>query len=638
MKPVNPKDVDILTKKLFGLKNNQNELANFLVNEYLRRGIDFHYIFLKSKFLLELDIEFVIKFGRQLKSENYELSSKIADDFAFFWHLKERNDFYIDKIKKYIEEMSNSISAEEIFASLEYTYTLFCSGKPLPGRPLNHMLLSSQYCHMQDSFDMIIEWIIKSNISFSFKKPTKVKMQILDFFELCASLKSMREYFDDLFYLYSTPLYRDVGGAIWHLVHRVGYWPSLEKYRDLNYLYREDYDLSTEEEIKLLKETKTLKIYGNNEVMSFDLAKEKEFYSEKLFYQKIKLLLPLYGGTDTQFEYNSNKYTIEDIIKIYNKLYVYAKRMIDNDKEKLIDVFGRKQLIRLFDIENPDILDLLSFDFDLNKSTPYLVHYKPIIKKGNVYFLLPYHLFYLAVEKVIDRILSNEVVVYFQDCTGPSKKGDCFEKSIEDFFNSSNIQFGKVSRNIKLNIPEIDGAFVIDNYVFIYEAKASIKPEGINATGNYLCDVLYKAKLQMDTRISAIYNNKVVRDYIENELSFKFNNKKLAPFILTNHSTFSGYKELLNPIMGDHYPIIDFDLLKYIIKSNIIPVWKYNKLKDCYIRKEKSITSADDIWKFLMDQLINMESMEQPIRVFGDAQISYQISRPVVIDPDSADK
>lgn len=630
-------DEKLVDKLLIETKNvNENDkLFKILVEKYKDQGIRFHEVFLRSRLFKKMGSILLDELVREINNLNIDNKTEIITDLAFIKYVMDWHGLYLEKCRSIIHSWNNKICAEDILAYMEYLFNLIKSGKSFLGKQNDERLTTSHLNHMHYSLDVLIELINSFPVRFSMKEPSIIKGACEELFLPLSYMKHIRSIFEEISIQFSKPC---LTRECWLLTHECKYWSKMEKYRDLNYEYQEEYDNTTDEMVELMTKTGALRIYGDNFLWRIDGAKALDFSAAKKLHQKYKLLYPLFGELDTEFLFNKKNYTIKMLISLYESIQVLVGSEADDKPlKKNLWLLGRKKLIRLLQLEDcliAELIDLMAYDFDKHKDKPQSVHWKPLFKKGDIFFIVPSHAMCVSPEKALDKILSTEVEVSFDEGNGNGRKGLAFEKSVEILLNSLHVPNRKVAQNRKRNIPEIDGIFSIDEYVFVYEAKASIKPEGLIEMYNQLSSILYKAKEQLDYRVDIILNNKEKRDYIEQECGFSFEGKKLAPFILVNNPMFAGYKEFKNKGLNLHYPIVYLNDLQSILKNRVIPVWKYNKRKDEYRRTEKPIRTGKEVWEFMLEQFDFLKSIEDPIFVCGDDKIAYQISKPCnIFDP-----
>ncbi|AOT71909.1 hypothetical protein [Geosporobacter ferrireducens] len=619
-----PKDYEI----------NKEKILEILTNGYKDEGLNFHEVFLRSRAVLNLDIDIIDDLFKNLTFINNDDKKRIFMDFEFIKHCRRRYELYQNIQRKIIKNSRGKLYAEDLLLFFEFLNENFRrNGELFLNMPVTSWETgSSQKDHICDSFDVVIKMICELNIPFSQNVASRINKSCNEMYGVSGHQKSIAQFLDAMLVRLNVPTFN---GKIWIIYHGLEYWTDLERYRDLNYNYQLQFDIGSHEAVQLMKNVELLEIYGDNEIAKFDFSKIYYYSAKETFYQSYKHLYPVYRDTDTAFQYNGKEYLINDLITIYEKLYAFTEKERGRNDEKdftnnhsLIKQYGKKQLLRVIGINNNEmlpLLDLLSYDFDINRDKYYLIHCKPLLKKGPIFYIIPSHIQYLSREKVVDKILSNEVTVIFKE---NEKKGLVFEDSIEGFFRNQNTKFGRVQRNRKQNIPEIDGVFCLDDYVFLFEAKATIKPDSVVESYNYLRDTMLSAQSQLNERINIILNDEERRKYIEDVLKFEIKSKKIAAFILVNHHFFNGYKELKNEHFGVHYPIVDFLTLKNVIINKRALCWNYNALKECYYKTDLPINNGEDLWNYLLNQVECLKSTENPVFQILEDGIAFRIVKP----------
>ena len=426
-------------------------------------------------------------------------------------------------------------------------------------------------------------------------------------------------------------------GTVYYCMNNPQYWPFLETYRDLNFIYLANKEIAVNEDLDLATKSDFLKTSHNNNVMHFDFAKGNQWMIERDIYQAYKMLSPMYGDRNNTFSYKAKKYKIDDLLNIYSTIQNYIEEnrdgLIDtfeSDKDfNLISFFGEKALLRQLGLEKDkiELLELLSYDIN-GENKPSLLSYKPLLRNKKIYYLLPSWFSHITLERALDKILSDENLVKI-NLEEQLEKGLFFEDTIESFFKSCKIKFFKTKRDKENDIPEIDGMFIMDDYLFVFEAKASIKSENIIEAYNYLNSTLTKAKEQLDKRVNILSNDKIRTAIIEQKIQCKITDLKLFPFILVNHHFFNCYMDLLNEADDDYYPIIDFSMLKDIITNRKVPYWEFNEKKGCYKRSELPLTTGQELEHYIKYQINGLVSCEQPTIQLLEDNIAFKIVKPL---------
>lgn len=626
-----PLDPKICREFLDEIMNFENEkLIDVLIQKYYEGGLDFHRIFLRSKITFDISLNILDKLYEGVEGLSNDVRTSIRTDFAFIIYLRNQQELYDKSIRDVLENSRCKIYVEDLLLHLEYVTELIERGKSFLGHPNIEKISFSQLGHLQDSFDTIIEYIIKYKIPFSYKVPSMVKKECDDLFLSASYIKSIKNCLEEHSYQMLIPYWTE---KFWYLEQNPKYWGRMEKYRDLNSIYQDRYK-TMDEQKNIMQETGALRIYGDNEIMWLDTSKECEYEVSMELHQRYKRIETVFGDPDVEFLYYGKRYKIRHLLCLFEALYVYALRKWKDEEAKNSEpfgIFGRKALIRAIDINGSiesKLLDLFAYDFDRDAERHYISHDKPLLKKGDLFYIIPSRISEIALDRMFDKILTNEVTVDFSGKKGSDLKGFVFENNLENFFRSNGFLFGKVPHSKNRGIPEIDGMFVIDDCVFIYEAKASIPPNSAVDAHNLLKDTLIKARDQIDIRMNLLLNDNNAKTYIEQVSGIQFKDRSIFPFILVNHRTFSGYKELKASSADFYFPIVCFDDLKSILVQGRVPVWNYNKEKDNYKRSLKLLMSGNDLWNFMMDQFANLKTMEESIVSVSDIGVGYKIVRP----------
>lgn len=418
--------------------------------------------------------------------------------------------------------------------------------------------------------------------------------------------------------------------------HTLPFWKRFELYRDLNFSKLIN-ELDESEEFEISKKSGYIKLFSQEKVV-IDFSKGIDFLVHKEIYNASKLLRPIYGElNNTLFMYKNKEYSISALLELYMGLLKISFKQflkLENAEKKIVIKCGEKSLQRRMGLseETHNLLQLLSIDLNNKQESAIQVSYKPLIRKGSVYYILPSFFEHISIKKCIDRILSNEVQL---NVSQSNEKGYFFEKQVEEFFNQMNIKFSKVSRDECNGIPEIDGLFVLDDRVFIFEAKATVKPETIIEAYNNLQGKVREGFEQIKDRIETLKNVEK-RRIIEQKTGINLENKKISPFILMNHFYFNGYQALLynSSDSESHIPIIDFLTLKNVLTEKKIPMWEYSEKTDCYKHVAVDYKNADDFYNYLLNQMSGLLNMEVPEYQITEDFIVSEIWKPVKICDD----
>ncbi|MED3801630.1 hypothetical protein P4562_06805 [Lysinibacillus xylanilyticus] len=620
MQPIDKRSIKKFREDYYNSKTSGLSMI-FLKDGYELNATKFHKLFLHSGISLDLNKEELTKLLNGMSD------SKMIEDIEFIIHLKERMVTHSNKIKDAYAISQKEISIEDLFNYLEFIkYRMVKEELSIDNKKYPKEILNSQYNHILDSFPEILK-IIQTNNNFnlsgSYKVPKNIKQSSKEIFEAAGFKSILRSFILQLSmeHINATKtndfkIQEDLPSRnIFHINKNLNYWTKLEKYRDLNYYYQEEHSIDTDEKQNLVVQKQILSINDQQQIFKMDLSKGDIWESEYTIRSSYKLLVPIYGGERRVFKLKgkSHSYSIEELLTVYSSIYKLAldtkEKTYNNSCSKgFIKIIGKKSLIKTLklDLKTQDLLELFTYDLNNKKIDTHLANYKPLIKINNVFFILPNWIISRAPEKVIDKILVGTNIEL--QSNNQIEKGHFFESTIETFFKTEKITFSKLERDADNDLPEIDGMFILGNYLFLFEAKATIKPESIMEAYNSLQEQLYKAFNQLQERTKKISINLATQKLIKEKTGIDVSKKTIVPFILLNHSFFNGYQEFSFLLSDKKYsiPVIDFYTLKEIIKSKTIPIWQYNEVKNSYLRTEsilKNFESGETLHLYLLNQI-----------------------------------
>lgn len=622
MRAVSQENIDKFLKRADSASEDGN-LVQLIIDEYENDKELFHNVFLQSRLILKMS-------GEDIQAL-LEILSKIIDkdkgsDLSCLNCIR----YYIcccdEEIKRLIHE--GKISAQDLFYSYEKLVVKYkTEGRFFDDVPPH--IAASQFESYEESFGGLIETIKKHKIPFTNTTP-KESRDLIQILALIVQKEGATEKFNSVCFKFFTTHYIK---NYFIMEHTCDYWTKFEIYRDLNIAYFYSPDTMLKESVNLFETTGFLTRYCNNEVACVDFARAESYCAELEAFKTRQMLEFLYGSEDTEFEYKADIFKIRELLEIAKAFSEYAAR---NEKlywreKHILKIVGVRQLLRMISLTptsgRKKLVGLFCFDMDKDKDKGYQAGNKLLFRKGDLIYLLNSRIQAPTLIKVIDKILANEVVVRY-----PEKKsrGIYFEECLEQFFRNNAIPFWKFSRKNGEKIPEIDGIFLIDNIVFIYEAKASIKPESFIESFNFLKDSLLKAQTQVRERMDLLENDTVRRQFIEKQTGLSFKGKTVQPLIICNHMFFTGYREL-SVAKNQHIPIIDFILLKTLIADKKAPVWELNKENGRYKKRELQILTGEDIRNYLLNQILLKGDIKRQYQrtQYG---VVFPICPPVVID------
>jgi hypothetical protein len=590
-------------------------LIRFIIEGYKFDTDHFHDVFLQSRFMLKMsDTEIEATFEKLREF----LRQEVGRDLVCMNWLRYFIVCYDEEIKRLIRE--GNISAEDL---LYYYETLVVKYKA-EGNFFDEVpphIAASQFEFYEGAFGCLIEIINRHSIPFRDATP-KENAGLKQIMALILLKESATEIFDSIAYKSYKVNY---GNNCWLMEYTCDYWPEFELYRDLNISYFYNQDTTLWDSVNLFEKSGFLTKKSNNEVFRFDFAKAESYFAELGSFKTSQMLGFLYGDANTEFEYEGDTFKVWELLEIAKALTEYAGKKENLYSEAkhpaMFKIVGSRQLLRMIGLQptsgRKKLLNLFCFDFEKNRG--HQAGNKLLFGRKNLFYLIYSRIQAPTLIKVIDKILANEVVVRY-----PEKKsrGIYFEECLEKFFRDNAIPFWHIPRKAGKMIPEIDGMFLIDNVVFIYEAKASIKPESLVEAFNFLKDSLLKAQDQIRERIDILENDNVKRQFIEEQTGLSFEGKTIQPLIICNHMFFSGYKELLVD-ESRHIPIIDFILLKKVITDKKAPIWELDKQTGRYRKKELEVVTGEDLRSYFLNQIL----------IQGDIKIQRQPTQYGVIFP-----
>lgn len=501
--------------------------------------------------------------------------------------------------------------------------------------------MKSQYAHLLDSFSGIIDVIKNNNIQNANRKMKKINPDCKKIFQLEARRNSLKSFMNCVMMGLEKPEkienYRHEGiffGTVYLMTMRPTYWSSLEIYRDLNITCFNELD--SNEQISLAEESGYVSFSNNKEIMKINFEKGFEWLVEEDVKKEYALISSMYGSTNNSFIYKNREYKICDLLNVYKKIkkYFYERedlwfdKFSENRDTVPIQVLGERALIRLLGLKYTDIdlIRLLTFDIKGNDNTT-LLNYKPLIRSGSVYYLVLAWIEEVSLGRALDKIFSDYENVKI-DLNEHDGKGLLFENTIENFFRVCDISFFSLNKDYDNGIPEIDGMFIIDHTLFVFEAKATIKPETTMEAYNQLNSKLTKARDQLDERVEVFKDLKKVK-LIEKKIKQNISGYKIVPFVLLNHPFFNGYNELTSNSGDEYYPIIDFLLLKEIIRSKKVPTWMYDEGNNYYKRIDRFISTGEELEVYLNNQVEGLLSFEKPTFQLLEDNIMFRINKPI---------
>lgn len=532
------------------------------------------------------------------------------------------------------------VSAEDLIYFLEYKLQFMLKNSvAFDGKKSSPEVIDSQYQHLTSTFNEIIKFISIQNIPFSghssishTKNCEKIIFSLSYFLIIKEQIKEVLNFSYEV--IPSKLIPAEYFGKLsekvdFLLTRKTSNWGSLEIYRDLNYAYLNRVEESEQEILAIMKSIGLVRSNRKGDVLQFDFSKEKKFDTEIRFHKVEKLIAEIYESTEREFYFKNKKFTISNLVDIAKKIYTFSEKIDINEQQtsvkRKIYRYGEKQLWRILDFNKQlqILFELFTYDFDSDfqsKSTSL-----PILRKNNIYYISSSHISNQSYEKVIDKILSrNDISVILLE----KEKGLSFESKLQSNIRNAGFQVGKIKRDEKKGVPEIDGIFSLsDKDIIVYEAKCTIKPEERDDAYGFVENHLSKACDQLLIRLEFLKN--FPRE-AEERIKFPIENKKITCLVITNHSYFTGLT--ISSENGDLIHIIDQNLLLHILSKNTMPSWSINLQSGTYFRQEVNLNNKDSIISAIKDPVKFLRSKAK-----GNVQISeygaaYEISSSPCID------
>ncbi|MCU6792466.1 hypothetical protein OB236_10030 [Paenibacillus sp. WQ 127069] len=620
------------------LKKGDSYFIDYIVANYLKNGLKFHLLIMKSGFINAMSLQQILELiSSILSKDNYD--DQIIEDLVFIHYLMEKRNLYDAEIEQIYKGNKKGLSIEKLFGYIDHLKYGIDSYDELYGQKYPPEILNSHFEHVLDCMNEFIDVIRAYNIPQGEISNTYSKASE----ELCkriskkGAIKSnLNTLMMELIRIKRIENYKHeeiIVDQVFNKSHNIHYWRKLEIYRDLNY-QRQYNEIAEEKEIHLYKESGFIKELSK-ELLYMDESKDIDVYVEIEQYKVKQILQPLYGDLSNNFIYNKRSYNVEELLDVYKKilkLVLQQQLKFEDGQKNILLKYGAKGLLRRLGLANQekDLLELFSFNIDDRRVPSHVVHSKPLIRVGQIYYIIPYFIENISVESCIDKILSTEVELITNN---NDAKGYLFESQIKSYFEKLNINLYQIAKDDKYGIPEIDGLFVLDEYIFIFEAKATIKPANIMEAYNNLKGKVYEGYKQLELRTQVLLNIEQ-RDIIGKKIGINLNEKKVAPFLLMNHYFFNGYQELsfnFEELDSTHIPIIDFFTLKNSLEFKRLPFWEYHQRSDSYKYSEVTYTRADELYSYMLNQYNGLIAEEEPFYQITEEYIRALIAKPVSI-------
>lgn len=557
----------------------------------------------------------------------------------------------IDAYHATVKDKLRLVCAEDIIHFFEHVLVRIRNQGIAPdGISYDDEVLSSQHDHLTTVLADVLAFIREENIPFTGQRARHKQKQCAEFAEAFSRFHSVLttiievlhgayqprrpSHIDETYGHTEHVVVNSENECLFFLANRPEYWTNLEIYRDLNY----GYQIHQEDDPKLLtealKQTRVLSVDTLTSITHVNLSKCEEVAREIKFQNTAQLLIPIYGDLQTEFEFNGKAYPITDLVCTAKQISAAADRIENRCRSGEVLMFGPKGLYRFLNIQRNKEPLVELFCFDCSGDEDLDPRFLPLVKNGNIYYLIPSQIQLQSCEKVIDKILSRASIKVLLG--GVRKKGQVFEESVRRLIQASGYKWGDINRDERKNIPEIDGIFAFsENHLIIYEAKCTIKPEERREAYSFIENHLEKAVRQLSERVDFLETR---ADEAEARLRFSVRGLQIVPIILTNHSYFTGLGSAT--AAGVPISIIDIDLFERIIVSKKVPSWAYDHVSNTYVRTLIELHSDEEMLAAILNPLKYLQNIGPRRIQISASGIGFEISSTPRFDlgpPDNMD-
>lgn len=631
----------IAAKDIYNDINKENNIT-FIANGYNNKD-DFHRLFKLA--LLKLDenksLKLITAVIDNLGYAPRDYKNEIID-LKFIQFLVERIDYYNNLIKS----LSNKVHMEDFFASQERARKIaLTENKSFENDYFPIEILRSQLAKMAESIIQSSKLERDGVITFGNRTTISEKkyFSVLTYIGFIDSLQGfLTEHLRDTYDVYmkddfptwllNPPEGKNIPEFL--IILKETDWRQLESYRDLNYTHIFFYE--QQDRLAVLANSRSLTYNNESDAYHVDFSRWKEFTSRSQL-ESIKGNLQLiYGDLNAVYSIGNYNFSINQLLNLTFKI-IYSVSLKDEENLLInsrfsdmcisggIKSFSKKIGLNLLE-EN--LLDLLCYDFDDYDRPAHSIQYSLIFKKGKVYYLVPNWVNHTSIEKIIDKLLSIKNIRLYGVKV---KKGDLFEKLIINMLKEAELSVAKIKQDSRKEVPEVDGAFIYEDYFFFYEAKSSVHPNYRQEAYNYIDYVIEEAIEQLNIRKS--YFEERIED-AESRLGFSIKGKKLVPMIITSSHYWTGYSALK---LEDNSQviIIDYDSFAYVMTHKKIPVWTYQESKDQFVLSFDSVSSATELFNYLTKPYSHLRGNPIPMYQASNHDIVFEIVKNFKVNLDT---
>lgn len=559
----------------------------------------------------------------------------------------------MDRYKEKARASAKGINAEDVLCFLEYACVrMLVKRISVDGKSYPEDIVNSQHEHLLSTLPSLIKFLIESGVPFEGERSCKKQGGSKSIIESMSHVFSIEQHVVEVLkgcYVPRHPCFllkkydltveqKDniVDGCKYFLERQPVSFNKLETYRDLNYGLECAHENDEEKLFSLMESSGFSKYDSGMDCLYFDFGRGEAFNEEVQFYKVGDMLRQIYGSLSLKIEVDEEDYSLYELVEFSRKVYRLAKSHNERNKSNLkakksgfILTRGRKSLVREFSLNHRTgkLLDIFCVDLEEGRVSD--VANFPLFSANGLYYLVPSHVVELCFEKVVDKAVTRPgVTVRFP---AREKKGGVFEKKIMDLFSKAGHVCSSIKRNERKKVPEIDVVVDFkDDFLFLIEAKCTIKPESRFESFSFIENHLSKAVEQLSTRFDFLTKRS---DEAEERLPFCIQGKKILPIIVTNHSYFTGMKLVAESGVAVH--CIDVALLEKIISCGFIPCWSYVEGEGRYFLRERRLKSGGDFVNALIDPLRNLNGMAGPTVQVSEHGVAFEIFKPAQINWDN---
>lgn len=513
------------------------------------------------------------------------------------------------------------------------------SGVSVDGKKYPESILVSQAGHLVSTLISVLYFLSRENISSMKVKDQRADSEyaIAGFWNDMTHYESIKEFIQEVCCgnciavdvsslspaVSAKGLDRFVQRAKYYMDWVDAKWRDLEIYRDLNYKFYNSYEDDAGRLEGVIKRSGMGRL--DNGVMHFDLSRGADFELELKRSNTLKLLGLMYD-VDAVCAYKTCVFTIRELVGYLIFLYVYAcaldeenRGRVGNGKTARVQKLGMHRVCKVLGLPatKKDLLDLLSCNLNIQSPNADV----SIYLMGQDFYVIPSHIMSLCFEKVIDRVVVRDDVIFSDEVS--IDKGYFFENVIRNVVETSGRSFYKINRDARKGTPEVDGVFNVEGNVWaICEVKCSVKPECRRDAYQFTENHISGALTQLDERYDYLGRvNSVVKGLV-------FDESEILLLIVTNHNYFTGLH--LRTPKGREVFMVDSLYLSDVF-NGFVPVWSYTGEGQKYIRTQRKIERGEVVG-VIKNPIANLKSKEKTSFQIQESGIAIRIHKESVVD------